>query len=197
MIFASQIWDFDTVFTPTNLINSSNSVILVYCFHYPGIPISIVKPTCFHQFMVSSPWLLPVRNHALLRDLLAKSASLFTPAPNLTITPVLTWVLCHTCFWFIPASLTFLFCSLPCSIYVFIYLAPPLAHFGQEIEFVSWFCFTDTNCPLTSLLLWSLFPSLLSRQLSVHIGLDELLPSSANSILVLLLLLGPRRIYFF
>jgi len=117
--------------------------------------------------------------------------------PHLTITPVLTLVLCHTCFWSIPASLTFLFCSRPCSIYVFMYLAPSLAHFGQEIEFVSWFCFTDTNCPLTSLPLWSLSPSLLSRQLSVHIGLDDLLPSSANSILVLLLLLSPRRIYFF
>ena len=106
------------------------------------------------------------------------------PRPHLMITPVLILVLCHTCFsvHFCFSYISLLFTAV---FYLCIYLAPSLAHFGQEIKFVSWICFADfTNCTLTTLTLWSLFPSLLSSRLSVHICLD-LFHSSANSILVL------------
>lgn len=70
------------------------------------------------------------------------------PRPHLMITPVLILVLCHTCF-LVHFSFSYICVLFTAVFYLCVYLAPSLAHFGQEIEFVSWFCFTDlTNCTL-------------------------------------------------
>lgn len=130
----SQIWDFDTVFTPTNLINSPDSVIFVCGFCYPEILIPIFKPTCFHQFMVRY-LLLPAGNHAILRDILAKFSFLFIPCPHLMKTPVLILVLCQTCF---SVHFCFSYISLLFTAVLFTYLFSPIS---STLWSSNWICF--------------------------------------------------------
>lgn len=149
---------------------------LVCCFQYPGMLTPTVKPT--HQFMVSSPW-LPAGDHILLRDILARlfSLSIHQKSCNSCAYFDSLSYLSFVCFFVSFGSISGSFWSRNWIIFLILFhwshkLNPFFTHF---LLYISQFDFQPSICPHLS---W--WP----------------LPTSANSMLVLILLQHPRRIHF-